>query len=452
MKLQNEFYKNVKAMSYDLTESCSLNCDYCFTHSCHEKKVLDQSIFKKSIEEWCCNSIHNSLELTWWGGEPYIEFETMKELTKYCKEIATKYNKSIAFGATTNGVQASDEMLKWIRDNNIATLISLDGIKEAHDKHRKFPNGVGSWDVIYKNIQKFKDTKTSFSIRASISVDTLPYLFESFKFYINELKVYAFAFSPVHEDDWNDKAFEILEEQLDKIIDYAIKIKKEKDISVDLYHINQNVKALLKPKKKDDFFNPCGAGNTFFGMAVDGTIWPCHRFNKHGLSFEERIKKEACVGYYDKDLTYIDLKSPVLADVLTLLPNINDHCKDCIIQKYINCNTGCVATNYDLTGCSTKCLNSNCVYQKILLDKAKEFIYKLLKNDIKILDYFGLQGMNNATCNCYQSQFNPVPEIVAKFLDLSRRIIATNDLEKTDEQIRLENEVLQRTVNMLLNK
>ena len=140
------FYKNVPAITVDLTEGCNLACDYCFTYSDHITRRLNIPKFKIFLNDWINSVQDTTIHVGWWGGEPFIEFEVMKELTTYVQQKAKEVNKEVHFGLTTNGTVMNKEIMDWLLEIPVKILISCDGIKQAHDMHRKYTSGAGSWD------------------------------------------------------------------------------------------------------------------------------------------------------------------------------------------------------------------------------------------------------------------------------------------------------------------
>jgi uncharacterized protein len=449
------FYKDIPAITVDLTEGCNLACDYCFTYSDHITRRLNIPKFKIFLNDWI-NSVQDTiLHVGWWGGEPFIEFEVMKELTTYVQQKAKEVNKEVHFGLTTNGTVMNKEIMDWLLEIPVKILISCDGIKQAHDMHRKYKSGAGSWDKMHENILLLKEHKVPFDTRLSISTDTVPYFFESIKFLAEDIGMKGTAFSLVSEGEWTNDIYNQFRLELDKCIDYNINRIKNGLNAITLFHIDDQAKDLIIKRKGLTSLKPCGSGVTYMGFGIDGTLWPCHRFNKHGLTRDERITKSTCLGYYNDDNKLIILNKDFKDRLIYYDNNINPACQQCMVQKKHNCNGFCIATNYDINNDAFTPCHSSCEYEKIILEYASKYIVKLLENNIFLSDAIELNQSsgraNNFKCYCYEAAYSGVVSRndLSELMKLSKRIIQSTGAEKTEEQINLEHQVLNATIQLI---
>ena len=101
-------------------------------------------------------SRHN-LELDFFGGEPLMNFDVVKQVVEYAREQEKLHNKNFRFTITTNGLLLDDEKIDFINREMSNVVLSLDGRKEVNDLLRVTPNGKGSYDVIVPKYQKLVD-------------------------------------------------------------------------------------------------------------------------------------------------------------------------------------------------------------------------------------------------------------------------------------------------------
>lgn len=455
-------FKDIRSISIDLTESCNLKCDYCFTYSKHDRKVIDTDLAKTIINDFITQSKHKHLGITWWGGEPLLEYEKMQELTKYAQDKARENNKTVKFDITTNGTLVTEEKNKWFKDNNFVILFSYDGVEQAHDVCRKFKNDTGSWKTVNKNIKQAKENNLNVSIRLSIGLKNYKYLFESIKHIVEDLGFTGMAFSPIYEDNWTDCDLKLLEEQMNKIIDYVVDTQEKHNKYIDVSHFTTGLKMAhsnVMSKQPSNFL--CGAGSSFIGISVDGVIFPCHRFNKHGITFEERLKEPNIYGAYINN-KFQEIKNTNIRE--SILDINKDENYDSIAKKlnhkidemnYAGC---CYATNYDLTNDIFKTTEFGYKYEKIMVDASKKLLLSFINKNLTISSVEVKTANSNnicvedykpATCECYQARYSNTSELLNKFLDLSKRILLNRNEPKTEEQSKLEEEVLQKTIDML---
>ena len=152
----------------EITENCNFQCEYC-AYSEHYKNTREEtenkmeiSIGKKAIDYYLKinkESFQSNPEkkfiVGFYGGEPLLNFECLKELVEYANGIEIGADKQYII--TTNGYLLDEERAKFLVQNNFKILISLDGPKVEHDKNRKLKNGKGTFDKIYGNLTKFKE-------------------------------------------------------------------------------------------------------------------------------------------------------------------------------------------------------------------------------------------------------------------------------------------------------
>lgn len=447
-------YKDIKNISIDLTEQCNLNCDYCFTYSNHEKRTLNKELGKILLDDYILLTDAKELGVTWWGGEPFLEWELMKELTEYASNKAKENGKVIVFDVTTNGTLLTEDKFEWIKNNLKGLLISYDGIKESHDCHRKFKDGRGSWDIVENNILKLREAGVNFSLRMSLSVDNVSNFYNNVKHVFDDLKLSNLAYSPVFEQDWTEDIKKELEHQFDLIVEYLIELNKQGK-QHKLKHLHESaesiISALLMPAQKR---NPCGAGTFYVAYSTDGVMFPCHRFNKHGLSFEDKLKSPVIYGAYI-DSKFVEIKNSTIMEDFknyTKPEKYPKACEVCQFGKSMNCNGYCLATNYDINGDLFKGIPFVCDFEKIQYNASIKMLKYFIDNKLCFNGLLNFSGHERvATCGCYQATYSDMQpaSMLVKFLDISRRILSSKDEPKTDEQRQLEQEVLDKTIGML---
>lgn len=496
-----EMISGLNNCTIDLTERCNLACDYCFTwHQNNNMKTKDLTeemglkIIDKFIELGDKGAKRN---ISWWGGEPLLKYKLLQKLVLYTEEKARQQGFDIEFGGTTNGLLYTPERLEWLIEHKSAMLVSLDGVEEAHNMHRKTVDGKGSWKYVDKNLREALKIFPQQRVRASISVDTLPWFFETVQYIVEDLGIKDLAFSAVYEGNYTQKDWELLEEQLDLIVNYQIKRHLEGDPVV-IKHLNDEArinKQLQGPR------NPCGAGNHYCSWTIDGYCFPCHRFNKHNQTTDERKDRGiAIASIYDEGIINVPWRNCFI----TFFEHPNNKCVECELYRRSTCKGGCYAVNYDLTGSIFTPDERVCKWAKIqheaglkLAKLAKENNIKLLKttwsgkkskkkggntmkkndNDRSCICYnmcysegtqqeiSHIDKSTDSQCLCYMTNYSgeanaqhrtaqdiqEEKRILVRFLGLTKKIIDTKDVEKDEPTTKLESEVLDKTV-WLVNK
>lgn len=161
-KLENYISENVEMLILELTERCNLRCKYCIyqednkSYRTYGEKEMTLDIAKKAIDFLVSHSVavdkETKLKLTFYGGEPLLKFDLIKECVEYAKIVSP--DRQWFFSMTSNLTLLTDEMCEWFAKNKFAITVSLDGDQETHDSQRVFPNGNGSFEIVVRNMKK----------------------------------------------------------------------------------------------------------------------------------------------------------------------------------------------------------------------------------------------------------------------------------------------------------
>lgn len=149
----------IKALCLHVAHTCNLNCEYCFAgqgkyHG--EDAIMSFETGKKALDFLVENSGNRkNLEVDFFGGEPLVNFEVVKQLVSYARSIEKEKNKNFRFTLTTNGVLLDDDVIDFLNKEMNNVVLSLDGRKEVNDAKRKTINGKGSYDIIVPKFQNF---------------------------------------------------------------------------------------------------------------------------------------------------------------------------------------------------------------------------------------------------------------------------------------------------------
>lgn len=331
--LESILDNSLNTLTLQITQECNLRCSYCvysgsYLNRSHSHKIMSIDTAKKGID-FIINHSKNSptVNFAFYGGEPLLRFNFIKECVAYAKEKGE--GKKITFNMTINGTLLTDEIIKFMKDNEVSLLISMDGPKEIHDKNRVFSNGMGSFDKIMNNINKIKvkfpeyvEKNVGFNIVMDGQND-FSYINNFFANYdtVKDSRVNATDVSTlgaleekaISEDFIQDEKYErfkILLHKLGKLDEKYI----SKLLLSQFEHINHtlNVKreANEKVPKKMHPGGPCIPGLNRLFMTVDGKFCPCERVNEESeamnignvnAGFEiEKIKKLINVGEMTK--------------------------------------------------------------------------------------------------------------------------------------------------------
>lgn len=366
----------VKALCLHVAHDCNLKCKYCFAEEgeYHGKRsLMSTEVGKKAIDFIIANSGNRrNLEVDFFGGEPLMNFEVVKEIVEYGREQEKLNGKNFRFTITTNGVLLDDEKQKYINENMHNVVLSLDGRKEINDFMRPRAGGQGSYDLIVPKFQKLADSRnqTDYYVRGTFTHHNLDFSKDIFHF-ADDLGFKQVSVEPVVADSTEDYA--IQEEDLETIYKEYEKIAEELYIrhktgekDFNFFHFMVDLTGGPCVAKR---LSGCGSGTEYMAVSPEGDLYPCHQFVgqpefKLGTVFEgiknNEIREEFanCNVYTKPD------------------------CKKCWAKFY--CSGGCMANashyagsimgTYDI-GCKLQRKRLECaimIKAKLMLDEAEK--------------------------------------------------------------------------------
>ena len=157
-KLKEKTSGVIKALCMHIAHTCNLNCEYCFASQGKyhgDRAVMSFEVGKQALDFLIANSgTRHNLEVDFFGGEPLMNFDVVKQLVAYARSVEKKYNKNFRFTLTTNGVLIDDDVIEFANREMSNVVLSLDGRKEIHDRYRVDYAGNGSWEKIVPKFQQ----------------------------------------------------------------------------------------------------------------------------------------------------------------------------------------------------------------------------------------------------------------------------------------------------------
>ncbi len=243
-----------------LTDACNMNCKYCY----EKNKVIrnmNSELADKTIEFISKTNIEKNLLILLHGGEPLMNYDILIYLVKKLKEVAILKEWNIAFVMTTNGTLLDDEKIEFIVNEGIYLTISCDGIKEVHDKNRKFKDGKNTHSIVVENIIKVLEKMPNLRIRMTFRRDDVLNIYNSIKFVIDLGGRYIVPVCDFYDSTWDESTLNLLKEQL---------------ILTKLYiKDNVNIHIGLLDKKQYKVKGRCLGGYREVNIDADGKIYPC---------------------------------------------------------------------------------------------------------------------------------------------------------------------------------
>ena len=330
----------VKAMCLHIAHDCNLRCGYCFAAQGDfggERCLMPLEVGKKAIDFLIKNSYgRKNLELDFFGGEPLMNFDTVKEIVKYARSLEKEHNKNFRFTLTTNGLLLNDDNTDFINKEMSNIVLSIDGRKEVNDRLRFRVDKSGSYDSIvpkYLELVK-KRGMDQYYVRGTFTKYNLD--FSNDVMHLYSLGFDQISVEPVVTDSSVDYALTQADlpaifEEYEKLARIIIEKKKNGE-TINFFHFKIDLDQGPCAIKR---LRGCGAGNEYVAVTPQGDIYPCHQF------VGEPQWKMGSVLTGDFDLKMKDRFA--CANVYT-----KEKCSKCWARFY--CSGGCNANNMQYAG------------------------------------------------------------------------------------------------------
>ena len=330
----------VKALCLHVAHTCNLNCEYCFAaqgkyHG--ERAVMSLEVGKAAIDFLIKHSgTRRNLEVDFFGGEPLMNFDVVKDIVAYARSIEKEHNKNFRFTLTTNGMLIDDEVIDFLNKEMSNVVLSLDGRKEVNDHFRRDYAGNGSYDKIVPKFQKLVEAREgkNYYVRGTFTHNNVD--FTNDLFHMADLGFTELSMEPVVCPP--DDPYALTEEDMPKIFEqYEILAKemlkrKKEGRPFTFYHYMLDLKHGPCIYKR---ITGCGSGTEYMAVTPWGELFPCHQFvgdPKYSLG-----------NIYD-GITNTEIQD----GFRSCNAYAREECKDCWARLY--CSGGCAANSYHATG------------------------------------------------------------------------------------------------------
>ena len=350
----------IKALCLHVAHSCNLACTYCFAGQGKyqgEQALMSFETGKRALDFLIehSGSRHN-LEVDFFGGEPLVNFEVVKEITAYARSIEKEHNKNFRFTLTTNGVLIDDDVIDFCNREMSNVVLSLDGRKEVNDRFRKTINGKGSYDLILPKFKKLVAARKGkgYYMRGTYSryntdfvKDILHMADEGF----SELSMEPVVAAPKDPYALREEDLPILLEQYD-ILGKEMDRRRKEGRPFTFYHYMIDLAGGPCIVKR---VSGCGVGTEYMAVTPSGELYPCHQFVG-----DERF----CLGDVFNGVKNQELREEFRGCSVYA----HRECDDCFARFF--CSGGCVANAYHTTGKLTGVYDYGCQLHRRRIENA----------------------------------------------------------------------------------
>ncbi len=353
-----EAFKNretvVKALCLHIAHDCNLKCKYCFAEEgeYHGRRALmSYEVGKKALDFLVKNSASRvNLEVDFFGGEPLMNFQVVKDLVAYGRSLEEPYHKKFRFTLTTNGVLLNDDIIAFANQEMSNVVLSVDGRKEVHDRMRPLAGGQGSYDLVIPKFKKVAESRnqTNYYVRGTFTHFNKD--FAADVCHLADMGFEQISVEPVVASE--SEAYALVEadipqilEEYDKLAVELIKRHKEGK-GFQFFHFMIDLKGGPCVYKR---LSGCGSGTEYLAVTPWGDLYPCHQF----------VGQEAfLMGNVDEGISRTDIREQFKAcNVYS-----KEKCRNCFAKFY--CSGGCAANSYHFHGNINDAYDLGCTLQR----------------------------------------------------------------------------------------
>ena len=349
-KLKEKTAGVVKALCLHVAHTCNLNCSYCFASQGKyhgDRAVMSYEVGKQALDFLMENSgSRRNLEVDFFGGEPLMNFQVVKDLVAYARSVEKEKGKNFRFTLTTNGVLVDDDVIQWANRECSNVVLSLDGRKEIHDRFRVDYAGKGSWEKIVPKFQKFVEARggKGYYMRGTFThhnPDFLKDIQQMLDLGFTELSMEPVVCAEGDPSALTPEDMEIVMDQYEKLAQLMLEKDKEgKPFTFYHYMIDLTGGPCIYKR-----ISGCGSGTEYMAVTPWGDLYPCHQFVG-----EERFK----LGDIWNGVSNTQVQNEFAACNVYAHPE----CRDCWARLY--CSGGCAANAYHATGSVTGVYEQGC--------------------------------------------------------------------------------------------
>lgn len=330
----------VKALCLHVAHTCNLNCEYCFASQGKyhgERAVMTFEVGKQALDFLIANSgSRRNLEVDFFGGEPLMNWDVVKQLVEYARSIEKKHNKNFRFTLTTNGLLIDDDVIDFCNREMSNVVLSLDGRKEVHDRYRVDYAGNGSWERIVPKFQKFVKARggKEYYMRGTFThanPDFLNDIKQMLDLGFTELSMEPVVTAKGDPSELTEDDLKIVMEQYEKLAELMLEREREgKPFTFYHYMIDLTGGPCIYKR-----ISGCGSGTEYMAVTPWGDLYPCHQF----VGDEKFLLGNIWDGVKN---------TAVRDEFMSCNVYAHEECRNCWARLY--CSGGCAANAYHATG------------------------------------------------------------------------------------------------------
>lgn len=345
----------IKALCLHVAHDCDLRCAYCFagTGSFHGgRSLMPAEVGRAALDFLMAHSgSRNALEVDFFGGEPLLSFDMVKDAVRYGRELERKTGKRIRFTLTTNGTGLTDEVGRFLNEQMYNVVISIDGRPEVHDALRKTADGQGSHARILANAERFIATRgdKSYYVRGTFTRRNLDFASDALYLFdqgFASVSVEPAVLPPSSPLSLQPEHLGGILAEYERLADAMLERTKRGNAPEVFFHFNIEFGGGPCVYKR---LSGCGAGGEYMAVTPEGDLFPCHQF----VGEESFRLGNVLTGELDESRRKPFSRTPAME---------LERCADCWARPW--CGGGCAANAWHMNGDVRKPYGMECEMEK----------------------------------------------------------------------------------------
>lgn len=330
----------IKALCLNVAHTCNLNCCYCFAAQGTYKgdeALMPLETGKRAMDFLVEHSGNRrNLEVDFFGGEPLLNWQMVKDTVAYARSLEEKHNKHFRFTLTTNGLLINDDVIEFTNREMDNVVLSLDGRPETHDRFRLTRGGRGCYDVVVPKFQELvrRRTRGTYYVRGTYTHENTDFLEDILHIAdlgFDEISMEPVVCPPGEPYALTAEDMPIVQEQYEKLALEMLKRDRE-GRGFRFYHFTMDLDHGPCIYKR---IAGCGSGTEYLAVTPNGDLYPCHQFVENPDFLMGNLRE----GIVRTDLQETFGRCNVFA---------RSDCQECWAKLY--CSGGCAANAYHMSG------------------------------------------------------------------------------------------------------
>jgi uncharacterized protein len=347
-------------LTLHLTRACNLRCTYCYAPP-RPGPAMTLDTGRQALR-FGAETTGGSCGIVFFGGEPLLHKPLIRDLVGEARAMERRGEGRVHFKLTTNGLLLDEAFMRFAQEEDVLVAMSLDGVREAHDRYRRLPDGSPSFDLLLPKLRMLLAARPYASVLMVVNPDTAAFLTESVSFLLDEGCRYVIV-SLNYAGPWGEAELAELARQYERLGDLYIQWTRE---GRKFYLSPFEVKLSSHIQGEDVCKEHCELGIRQISVDPQGFLFPCVQFTTAGP------ESRWCIG---------DVVSGINEEKRNRLRDESqdekEPCGRCAIRR--RCHNTCGCLNWQTTGSVARVSPVLCRYEQMLIpiaDRIGETLYR----------------------------------------------------------------------------